>query len=279
MNKNSLDVTSARMEKIFRPDPSLPSHEERFKKDRLKWPSLICEGDSWFRNPGRFTTIPQHLNQDKLAILNRASPGHTAEQILHELGRAYEDVRRYRPNAFLLSAGGNDLLNISNLRKIIKPRTGSGDFFNEEKMTAFEGELGQIYIDILATLNSAQPGMPILLHGYDYPHVTGRGIGLGPIMAGPWLQPVIETERGYRLKSEQKALIRQTILRLEAVQKNAMAILTRWCRERGIPCSLHHINLKGTVPSASDWPDEIHPNSSSNRRLAAKVKAAVMRVI
>ncbi len=285
MNKTTLKISAARMEKLFRPDPSLPSHEEKFRKDRLKWPSLICEGDSWFRNPGRFVTIPQHLNQDKLgyssklAILNRASPGDTAEGILHGLGRAYEDVRKYRPNGFLLSAGGNDLLNPSNLRSIIKPRTGNGDFFNEEKMTAFEQELGQTYIDILATLNSAQPGMPIFLHGYDYPHVTGRGIGFGPIMIGPWLKPVIETERGYRLKSEQQALVRQTIQRLEGVQKNAMSILTEWCKKKGVRCSLHHVNLKGTVPSADDWLDEIHPSSTSNKKLATKIKAAVMSVI
>jgi len=283
---NSLSKSLRGQETLFRTDPSQPSAEDIFKRERHNRPALICEGDSWFRNPTRWATIPEFLRQDTLgdysyrfAVLNRASPGDTAEDILNGLGRVYDDVKKYQPQGFLLSAGGNDLLAPDNLRAILRERTGTSDFFNENEWKSFEERLGNYYVKILTSINSASPGMPMFLHGYDYPHASGKGIGLGRLQVGPWLYPVIVKEKGYTLATEQKTLIRETVVRFESIQKGVIKLLKEWGRSQNIRFSLHHINLRGTVPDVKEWGDEIHPKTPANKRLAAKVKAAIHKVI
>lgn len=269
-------------ELLARPPQRPPTHREKFEKDRKRdgYKSLICEGDSWFRNISRWTTIPDWLNQDKLgfeyqfAVLNQAQAGDTAAEIARNISSITRDISKYHPNGFALSAGGNDLLERTSLSRILA-RRGSATYFNTRELEKFTKALAANIWTITASAELNSSGIPIFWHTYDYPIPSGIGIHLGPFgIVGPWLKPALES-KGYRNNDEMRRVIHAVLDEFTKIQKSIIRWISSGSTNSELRPTVHLVNLKGTVPDESNWPDEIHPNSSANRFLARKFKTEI----
>lgn len=266
---------------VRRPGSPPLTHRQKFERDRKRagYRSIICEGDSWFRNVSRWTTIPQWLNSDKLgldykyAVLNLADAGHTAKQIADNIYPAARDVERYQPDIFALSAGGNDLLNSTNLQQIIA-RKGDAGYLVEARFLAFTKTLAADIWTIASEIEAASHQIPIFWHSYDYPIPSGKGIVLGPITVGPWLKPALEA-KGYHDAAEQRKVVKHILDRFSDAQKSIVKWIRSGKADKAVKPNIHFVNLKGTVPDEKKWPDEIHPDSGSNKVLAKKIKDAI----
>jgi len=72
--------------------------------------TVISEGDSWFQLPVLVKDTIDHLIEDPdLAILSLGAAGDTIGSMV-ERGELVRETRRHRPDAVLISAGGNDVL-------------------------------------------------------------------------------------------------------------------------------------------------------------------------
>jgi hypothetical protein len=93
---------------------------------------ILAEGDSWFNYPVILSDVVDWITMDKkFAVYSLASGGDWLLNMLSQ--RVYvEELSVLRPDVFLISGGGNDLVGKSRIAAIVDPGGGSGEFgYNE----------------------------------------------------------------------------------------------------------------------------------------------------
>lgn len=166
-NKNKLLLFADKMVKRRRDKQYWKKINNGFKGIRI-----VAEGDSWFNYPVFLKDIVDYLMEESnFAVYSLSKPGDWFSNMLQE-GDYLNALKVHDPDVFLLSGGGNDMLQDFRLATLIKNQneyiaTGRIAHFNDnfkELMNLFE----KYYVNIFKELLSEKPTLQIILHGYAY---------------------------------------------------------------------------------------------------------------
>jgi len=249
---------------------------------------VVAEGDSWFDYPG-VDILAELEDRHNFDVLNAAHKGDTAEsmaygpQQLEKVARMLLKLRSgsVTPQAFLISAGGNDIVG-GEFATLLNHKASGRPALNA---AAVEAALERVLLALVTifenvTAMSVQVfGLvrPIVVHGYDYTIPDGRGFwgGWGPL-PGPWLQP------GFRQKGYGDLAANAAVLRSLMDQFNVGLLAIP--RRPGLG-HVHVLDLCGTLSDhlkderyRTHWADELHPSPEGFRIVAAKFAAAIAEV-
>ena len=148
--------------------------------DETLRPILVSEGDSWFNYPDSFplslmekfhgmdiidALIDSHGWRGHIYSLD--CPGETLADMLNDRTEDnFEEVmRRLKPDAYLLSAGGNDYIH-----RFIKTDRSP----RKKLIDGFVIELEAMMSQMFTTVRDVSPKSHIFIHGYDYAPVVSR---------------------------------------------------------------------------------------------------------
>ncbi|MDU8929920.1 SGNH/GDSL hydrolase family protein [Alisedimentitalea sp. MJ-SS2] len=143
---------------------------QAYKKKIRTWtgPKLVSEGDSWFQYPILLKDVIDQLDHG-YAIRSLGAAGDLISDMVAQ-DELIATIAAERPDAVLLSGGGNDLLGEGRLARALHPFDPDREV--ADYMTpAFETMLNEViglYRDILRRVVRTFPGLPVFLHGYDH---------------------------------------------------------------------------------------------------------------
>lgn len=207
----------------------------------------LAEGDSWFSIGGYTGNLLMALDDPTTLIVNCAYPGDTMDSIAGMGGYAFSRMLELdggiRPwDAVLLSAGGNDLLGRCARFVVPDPSDPIDDIALIDVMSDIERNIKRM----LRLCDAIQPGVPVLMHTYDYPPVSRRWRWWQP---GPWVSPVFKSAGVARDRWNDFArmLIDMLADRLRAVSTGFHTLAV--------------VDTRGRLTDR-DWRNEIHPTSS-----------------
>jgi len=246
--------------------------------------TIVAEGDSWFDYPLKKDVI-DHLVDKGYAVKNYAKAGDTVEnmiygtayrtngsQITHRgpvsLQRTLTAIRSLKPQFFLFSGGGNDIVGAELVQYLNHKNALVPELINEaifqEKLAAMRAALTFLIESVSRTASNCQ----IIMDGYDYAKVTGKGYSfIGINLKGPWILPAMGT-KAITQKTEHEAIIKKLI---DGYNEMLTSLDTQYPH-------FHHVDLRGMFPHTNSWDNEIHLKSAGFKTIA-DVYAAKMHEI
>ena len=260
--------------------------------------NLLAQGDSWFDYPPGTDNIDCLHSNHGHTITNIAVAGSTLndeaygpvpnemfglpfgpkqsddpDRITELVNRIQED----KPQALLLSAGGNDVAG-DEFFSFINNSKSNLPAVNQDVLNAVVNEtFKQAYEYIIQTALAAAADisiqMPIFTHGYDYPWPDGRGViaflgwKVGPWFDGPFNHKNYPNQNANDLKTRHDIIVRF----IDALN-SLLSGLTAQPQYAG---KLFHVKLTGTLQSASEWANELHPLNPGFSALADKIDTAL----
>ncbi len=258
---------------------------------------LLAQGDSWFDYPPGTDLIDCLHSMHGHTITNLAVAGSTLNDeaygpVPRELfglpfgplqsddpSRIVELVHRIqqdRPQALLLSAGGNDIAGDEFFPFINNARSGLPPVNQEVLDGVVNGTFKTAYQYLIDTALQAAGGafrMPVFTHGYDYPWPDGRGVFsfLG-CKVGPWFDESFK-RKNYPNQNADDLLVRRGVVAKFIDAVNTM--LAGLAAQPAYAGKLFHVNLTGTLSGCADWANELHPGNAGFATLADKIDAAL----
>lgn len=220
---------------------------------------IVSEGDSWFQYPILLEDTIDQLMGD-YAIYSLDAAGDTLQNM--DLQAEFvEAIRAERPDVFLFSGGGNDVLGGGNLQTHLH-QFDANLTPEQHILPSFEVQLRQcltLYRQILARALGARPGLQVLIHGYDRPI---------PRKDGRWLgKPMIS--RGITDPGLQKVIAGILIDRFN----DAIAQLA------GQFPGVTYVDQRGVVGRSPDaWHDELHPTDETYAKVADQFRDHLNRI-
>ena len=249
------------------------NRERQYKRKIQKNPDIlriVSEGDSWFQFPIYVKDIIDWLNKDKsIALYSLGAGGDWIYNILHQKEYTKALEKAEKAGFFLISGGGNDLLQDSRLTQLVHPF--NPEFERKPELYVKEG-FGQLvslfeflYIHLYVDLEKRFPDLKILCHGYDYAYPTDS-IGLHPVKGilrwlggnGQWLKKPFVDELGIKNPATQHQIVKLVINRINTMHE----------RLAGLFKNVYYVDLRGLAPEPGDWHDEIHPSSQNFKVMA-----------
>ncbi|HEX9754485.1 MAG TPA: hypothetical protein VGA42_02200 [Gemmatimonadales bacterium] len=249
----------------------------------------VAEGDSWFDYPPHLDLIDHVQALGYLNIWRESHYGDRLEQMAgQQLERTLVAIREHRPDAFLLSCGGNDIMGADGgvFGRYLRPASSRASladpyldrssikavFFDE-----FRPRLNRVFEAVLESAATAgKPDLKVFIHGYDYGFPDGRallGHTVPRLVPGPWLAPAL-LDRGYLRSLRPSATeIRAGHAALKEVIDYYNVFLQELADEwsGSVVC----IDLRGLLPDRKrHWANETHPTESGFALLARRMEAA-----
>lgn len=202
----------------------------------------LAAGDSWFSIGGWTGNLLQAIDDPQTLIVSTAYPGDELPQIgghaFARLLRPSEGVPHW--DAVLVSGGGNDLL--GNCMRFI--RADPDNPVKREQLLAALDDIERQIERIVRTAQAAQPGVPVVVHTYDYPPVERRWWWWH---AGPWVAPVFSAARIDRARWG--ALVHMLV---DMLADRLIRVAARWPQ-------LVVVDTRNRL-RRTDWRNEIHPS-------------------
>ncbi len=259
---------------------------------------LLAQGDSWFDYPLGTDLIDCLHSQHDHGIVNIAVAGSTLNDEAYgpvpremfglpagplqsdDPSRIAELVHRIgqdKPQALLLSAGGNDVAGDQFFSLINNAESGLPEV-NPLVLTGvldqtFQAAYSFIVDHALAAAKAANITMPIFVHGYDYPWPDGRGVVsfLG-WKVGPWFDPTFNA-KNYPNASPADLQRRHQVVKpfIDALNTMQKGLETKY------PGAVFHVDLTNTLHVEDDWVNELHPGNAGFAALAAKIDASLQQ--
>lgn len=255
---------------------------------------LLAQGDSWFDYAPGTDLIDCLHSVHGHEITNIAVAGSTLNDEAYGpvpreffgLGPPQSDdpdritelvhhIQEEKPQALLLSAGGNDVAGDEFFSFVNNARSGLPPVNAEVLGGVVNGTFRDAYEYLITTaLATAQAGgftMPIFTHGYDYPWPDGRGVftflgwGIGPWFDNTFNHKNYPNESAAQLKRRHAIVVEF----IDAVNAMLAGLAAKY------PGQVYHVDLTGTLRSADDWANELHPKNKGFAALAAKIDAAL----
>lgn len=266
-------------------------------------PVILCEGDSWFSTPLAMNLldwivspapedeargVPQ-FGKGGLFFRVERSGDQAAPQTDHPKRSMFtrdnvDDLigwfTRYRFDAVLLSAGGNDFVDTW-LHDALAGRRGlsASQAFDVIVATGRYEQVREAYAFFVEAFHQARPDVPIIAHTYDYPRRIGGAAELGlhnlgaaallKKSVGPWIGPNIETviDGGIDAWREfTRHLIDGFVERvLEPVKRNPT-----------FGGMFDYVDLRGQLTDDAQWNDEMHPTEAGFHQLAGVFRAKLI---
>ena len=187
---------------------------------------------------------------------------------------------KYRFDAVLLSAGGNDFVDTW-LHDALAAQRGlsASQAFDVIVATGRYEEVRKAYEFFAGAFHEARPDVPMLAHTYDYPRRIGskaelglRNLGAAALLKksiGPWIGPNIENVIVGGIDAWREFahhLIDGFVDRvLEPVKRNP--------RFGGM---FDYVDLRGQLSQDAQWNDEMHPTEAGFHQLAGIYRAKLI---
>jgi GDSL-like Lipase/Acylhydrolase family len=226
---------------------------------------VLAIGDSWFCYPFNNLANPLHrvLNRSQRnVILVRGHNGAKAveyqrgpirKQIEGDLDKKLGYGRTIR--AVFLSGGGNDFSGRDDMKSILlqdcsKLSDPSECFRNGQPETLFD-TVQEAILSVVDLVAEKLPGVPVFIHGYDYPNPNGQGfLGLGQ-----WLQYPMD-------ESKVERALQQDVVNDLIDSFAGMLVDTAKLRT-----SLNVVDARKTL-RPDQWANELHPAPRGFNKLA-----------
>lgn len=207
---------------------------------------VVAEGDSWFQYPFILHDLIDHvMDREEVAVLCFSEAGDLISNIVAQ-GEFYAPIERERSTVFLISGGGNDLVDGPGLQRFLHQYTSErvpSDYTNTFYRAFMDGIRAQY--KVLFTRILRLPSSPqIICHGYS-------GVIPQP-NTGKWLGKPM-SEIGINDARLQKQIFDIILDDLNNILKNLAQEFSP---------KVTYIDLRGVV-SANGWHDEFHPTSES----------------
>ena len=210
---------------------------------------IVSEGDSWFQFPFLLVDVIDQLFNpfdcfDGYAVFSLGAAGDLLENIINE-DEITQAIETEKPEIFLISGGGNDLVadgNLANFLNEFEPDRQAADYLNEE-FDRFLEKIIQLYRGLFLRLLSRFPSLKIICHGYDYA-IPNNGVSLG--------QPMIS--KGIVDQELQKEILQKIIDRWNEAQIRLLENVEFGGR-------VFHVDCRNAVGD-DNWFDELHPNNA-----------------
>jgi V8-like Glu-specific endopeptidase/endonuclease/exonuclease/phosphatase family metal-dependent hydrolase/lysophospholipase L1-like esterase len=217
-------------------------------------PRIVSEGDSWFQYPVILEDIVDQLFGE-FAVYSLGAGGDLLADMIEE-DELSEAIDEQKPDLFMISGGGNDVIGGGMLIKILRPfeeGRAPQDYLNAD-FESVMGEISRLYKHVFAKLAGDFPNLPILCHGYDHA-IPNDGKWLG--------KPMKE------LKITKRKLQRQIIeVIIDRFNESLKAIASEF------PGVVHFVDCRGAVPD-DEWYDELHPTSEGYARVADRFRTVI----
>jgi hypothetical protein len=249
---------------------------------------LLAQGDSWFN---------YWIGHDVLYWL-KADYGHSIDNIAvagstlndevygpvptdfldfrqtsapSRLAELVDRITTDKPQALLLSAGGNDVAGPEFFSFVNNAKSGLTGSNSGVLASVMSPTFSKAYEDMIdAALAAATTGrfpMKIFTHGYDYPWPDGRGVLWIRGAIGPWFDPTFN-EKNFPNNSFSDLLARRAILNqfVDALNATLKALETKY------PGKVFHIDARNTLKETTNyrdqWANELHPTDTGFRLIA-----------
>jgi len=211
---------------------------------------VMAEGDSWFQYPFKLDDTIDHLNHRKdLGVLCYSDAGDILSNMVNK--REFQSgLADQLPHYFLLSGGGNDLVDGAGIRRYLlsyKEGRSAKDYLRPE-YSGFRNSIYGGYRNICSQILAISPHTKILCHGYSLP-VPNNGKWLGKPM----------NRIGITDQKLQRDIIKVIMDDVNKVIKDAISSFGN---------SAKFVDVRGTVPD-DGWHDEFHPTSEHFGTVAA----------
>jgi hypothetical protein len=259
--------------------------------------NLLAQGDSWFDYPPGTDLIDCLHSNHGHTITNIAVAGSTLNDEVYgpvprelfglPLGpkqsndpdRITELVNRIqqdKPQALLVSAGGNDIAGDEFFSFINNSKSGltaiNPEVLDGVVNSTFKAAYEYLIVTALAAAKDVGITMPIFTHGYDYPWPDGRGvISFLGWKVGPWFDPTFN-EKNYPYNNNAANLqVRHDITAkfIDSLNTMLAGLAQKYAGQ------VFHVDLTGTLQSETDWANELHPGNAGFNTLADKIDAAL----
>lgn len=235
-------------------------------KQRIKnWNGvkIVAEGDSWFQYPLLLKDTIDHLidlDQFEYAIYGLSEAGDLLSNILVE-DEISEALERESPDVFLISGGGNDMVDDERIATMVHPFSASRkavDYPNAQ-FDDFLNSIEKMYRSLFHKVLRQKPHIKIVCHGYDNV-IPNNGEWLGrPLASVKIKDPALQQE----ILAE---IIKRFNERLINIAKD-------------FPGAVYHIDCRGLVGSQSNWHDELHPKKEGYLKVAQKIDATIKQAL
>lgn len=223
------------------------------REEHPDWKVIVSEGDSWFLHPLITDTI-NHLSE-KYATYSLGGAGdEISDMVLQK--QILPAIQTVDPQAVLLSGGGNDLLGEKILPNILKHyyEGATAEGLIDDSFYPALDKVINCYEVILGWIENAKPGLPVLLHAYDYAI---------PRPGGKYLGTHLE-DKGIRDGALQGEILKVLLNRLHS----------RLLELQQTHGQVTVVTQYGTV-GRDEWDDEIHPTSSGFKKVADRFAAVL----
>lgn len=274
--------------------------------------NLLAQGDSWFDYPPGTDLIDCLHSNHGHAITNIAVAGSTLNDEAYgpvprelfglpsSLGPLQSDdpdritelvnrIKQDKPQALLLSAGGNDIAGDEFFSFINNARSGLSSLNAEVLDGVVNSTFKAAYLYLIDTALAAaadpsvQITMPVFTHSYDYPWPDGRGVniflGWG---VGPWFAPTFNV-KNYPYDASNPDNDTNGLKERHDIVVNFIDslhnMLSGIANDPKYAGKVYHVDLRGTLLSPSDWANELHPANSGFSALADKIDTALQNNI
>ena len=255
------------------------AQQTRISNRRLNLPTypkeltIVAEGDSWFDYPLKKDVI-DYLIKRGYAVKKFSKAGDTLENMIY--GASYKKrgnrithdgpvslqmtlnaIRQCKPNFVLFSGGGNDIVGPEILGYLNHKHGKPTELLNEK---IFRARLAQMKIALdffIQSVHRTRKTCHILMDGYDYARINGKGYNLLIRIKGPWILPAMGM-KAITTKRDQKAIIKTLVdefnLMLKSLDKKYSFF--------------HHIDLRNEFPKDEEWDNEIHLKNRGFKKVA-----------
>jgi len=237
--------------------------------------TIVAEGDSWFDYPLKKDVL-DFLIEKGYAVKRFSKYGDTLENMVY--GSEYEKrdgmishkgpkslqaihnaVRTYSPSFFLFSAGGNDIVGSEISTYLNHANSKPKNLLNRTILNERITQMSRAIEYYIKGIHRVDKRCQILMDGYDYAKVDGRGYKvLGIKAAGPWIEPSM-ARKNIINKNDQRRIIKHLV-------DNFNDMLSRLSSKHKY---FHHVDIRGQFGEDKDWHNEIHLNNRAYKRLSS----------
>ncbi len=234
---------------------------QRKYRDKIRqgWTGLriVSEGDSWLQFPILLDDVIDQLF-DRYAIYSLGMAGDLLSGMISE-DEITAAIAVEKPHIFLISGGGNDLVNNGRMATMVHPfmeGRDPADYLNDG-FKQFLNEIAGLYGDLFSRLTTQFPELKIISHGYDWV-IPAKGRWLGQPLER---QGIVDA----RLQAD--------ILRIAIDQFNTT--LTHLASQ--FEGRVFHVDCRGVVTDQR-WFDELHPTNEGFQAVAERFIAVINTV-
>ena len=263
--------------------------------------TMLAQGDSWFDYPPGTDLIDCLHSRYGHEITNIAVAGSTLNDEAYgpvpremfglpfgakqsddpsRIAELVHQIQKIKPQALLLSAGGNDIAGDEFFSFINNAKSGLPSINQDVLDGVVNGTFKTAYEYLITTALAASTDvgitMPIFTHGYDYPWPDGRGvISFFGWKVGPWFDNSFN-HKNYPYTSGAENSQAKLQARHDIIVKFIDSLNTMLASlAQQYQGQVFHVNLLGTLHSVSDWANELHPRNDGFKSLAEKIDVAL----